>query len=240
MTEAPGEPLPRPLVLALVPARGGSKGVPRKNVRLLAGRPLLAYTALAAIGSGVCDRIVLSTEDEEIAAIGRDCGLEVPFLRPAELARDESPMLPVLQHALDRLSQEGWRPDIVLILQPTSPLRRAGHIRGVVDQLAETRADAVVTVLELPRHLSPDYVMRVEGGRLVPFLEEGVRVTRRQDARAAYVREGTVYACWRSTLERHGSIYGEDCRPFLMDACDSLSIDSLDDWAEAERRLGVS
>lgn len=230
----------RPQVLALVPARGGSKGVPRKNVRLLAGRPLLSYVASAALESGVCDRLVLSTDDEEIAAVGRECGLEVPFLRPAELARDESPMLPVLQHALERLSDQGWRPDIVIILQPTSPLRRAAHVRGVVEQLVESGADSVVTVLELPRHLSPDYVMRVDGGRLVPFLPEGARVTRRQDARAAYVREGTVYACWRTTIEQHGSIYGDDCRPFLMDPRESLSIDSMDDWAEAEQRLGAS
>jgi CMP-N-acetylneuraminic acid synthetase len=236
----PAPPVSRPSVLALVPARGGSKGVPRKNVRPLAGRPLLAYTAAAALGSGVCDRVVLSTEDEEIAEVGRACGLEVPFLRPGELATDESPMLPVLQHAVEWLRADGFLPDIVVILQPTSPLRRAEHVRDVVRTLIDTSADSVVTVLELPRHLSPDYVMRMDAGRLVPFLDEGARVTRRQDARAAYVREGTAYACWRATLERFGNLYGEDCRPFLMEPAHSLSIDSPEDWAEAERRLGAS
>ena len=224
-------------VFAIVPARGGSKGVPRKNIKLLAGRPLLAYTADAARASGVCDRIVLSTDDPEIAAVGRDCGLEVPRLRPANLATDTTPMLPVLQHMLDTLGEEGWQPDIVVLLQPTSPLRRASHIRQAVELLRTTEADSVVTVVEVPRHLSPDYVMRIDGDRLMPFLPEGARVTRRQDARPAYSREGTVYAFRRSTLERFGSIYGENCHPLLIDPRDSLSIDTPDDWAEAERRL---
>jgi CMP-N-acetylneuraminic acid synthetase len=95
----------------------------------------------------------------------------------------------------------------------------------------------VVTVVELPRHLSPDYVMRIEDGVLRPFLAEGARVMRRQDARPAYSRDGTVYACWRATLEKWGNIYGERCQPLILDAADSLSIDSPADWAEAERRL---
>jgi len=239
-TRATADASSPPLVLGIVPARGGSKGVPRKNVRMLGGRPLLAYTAAAAAGSGVCDRVVLSTDDPEIAAVGRACGLDVPFLRPVELATDESPMLPVLQHVLEMLARESWHPDIVLVLQPTSPLRQPDHIRRAVEQLRDTRADSVVTVVELPRHLSPDYVMRIADGRLRPFLADGAGVTRRQDARPAYVREGTVYACWRETIERFGNIYGNDCRPLLMDPHESLSIDSLDDWNEAERRLAAS
>ena len=103
--------------------------------------------------------------------------------------------------------------------------------------LRDTGADSVVTVVEVPRHLAPDYVMRIEGGRLKPFLPDGARVIRRQDARAAYSRDGTVYAFRRVTLEQTGSIYGEDCRPLLIDARDSLSIDSPEDWDEAERLL---
>lgn len=229
----------RSAVLALIPARGGSKGVPGKNRRPLAGKPLLAYTAEAARASGVCDRIVLSTDSPEIADVGRQWGIDVPFLRPAELAADDTPMLPVLTHALDTLAAGGWRPDVVVLLQPTSPLRRAEHIRSAVDLLVSSGADSVVTVVEVPRHLSPDYVMRIDEGRLQPFLPEGARVTRRQDARPAYSREGTVYACWRSTIERTGGIYGQDCRPLLVDPRDSLSIDTEEDWVEAERRFAA-
>ena len=224
-------------VLGIVPARGGSKGVPGKNTRLLAGRPLIEYTARAARDSNVIDRMILSTDSEDIAEAGRRAGLEVPFMRPAALAEDDTPMLPVVQHAVAALSSEGWAPEVVVLLQPTSPLRRPSHVRDAVTMLIETKADSVVTVVELPRHLSPDYVMRIEAGVLQPFLPDGARVTRRQDARPAYSRDGTVYVCWRATLDRFGSIYGERCQPLIVSAADSLSIDSLDDWAEAERRL---
>ncbi len=146
-------------------------------------------------------------------------------------------MLPVIQHAVETLASDGWTTDVVVLLQPTSPLRRPAHVRDAVTTLHQTNADSVVTVVELPRHLSPDYVMRIEDGVLRPFLAEGASVTRRQDARPAYSRDGTVYACWRTTLEKWGNIYGERCQPLILDAADSLSIDSPADWAEAERRL---
>ena len=225
------------LVLGLVPARGGSKGVPGKNVRPLAGHTLLEYTARAARESGVLDRVILSTDSLEIADAGRRAGLEVPFMRPASLAADDTPMVPVIQHALAEIAKHGWSPDIIVLLQPTSPLRRSDHIRDAVSLLRESNADSVVTVVEVPRHLSPDYVMRIDEGRLQPFLPDGARVTRRQDARPAYSRDGTVYAFRRATLEKFGGIYGEDCRPLLIDSRESLSIDTQDDWDEAERVL---
>jgi len=226
------------LALGIVPARAGSKGVPGKNIRPLAGRPLIDYTARAARESGVLDRVILSTDSEEIAEVGRRCGLEAPFIRPAHLAADDTPMLPVVRHAIDTLAADGWKADVIVLLQPTSPLRRAAHVRDVVDRLRSSKADSVVTVVEVPRHLSPDYVMRIESGLLTPFLPEGQRVTRRQDARPAFSRDGTAYAFWRATIERYGTIYGERCEPLVIDAADSLSIDSLEDWAAAERRLG--
>jgi CMP-N-acetylneuraminic acid synthetase len=204
---------------------------------MLAGRPLIDYTARAARESSVLDRIILSTDSNEIAEAGRRSGLEVPFMRPASLAEDDTPMLPVVRHAIDTLSAGGWTPDVIVLLQPTSPLRRPSHVRDAVTMLRDTKADSVVTVVELPRHLSPDYVMRIDDGVLRPFLPDGARLTRRQDARPAYSRDGTVYACWRATLDRWGTIYGERCQPLIVNAADSLSIDTPDDWAEAERRL---
>jgi CMP-N,N'-diacetyllegionaminic acid synthase len=218
-----------------VPARAGSKGIPGKNLRLLGGRSLIDYAARAARESGVVDRAVLSTESEDIAAEGRRTGLQVPFLRPGSLAQDDTPMKPVIEHALASLAESGFTPEIVLLLQPTSPLRTPAHLREAVRLLRESRADSVVTVVELPRHLSPDYVMRIDAGELKPFLAEGARVTRRQDARPAYVRDGTVYAFWVRTLVEQGSIYGEHCVPLLVDAADSITIDSQADWDAAER-----
>jgi CMP-N,N'-diacetyllegionaminic acid synthase len=227
------------LVLAIVPARGGSKGVPDKNLRTLAGRSLLDRTATAARRSGVIDRLILSTDSEAIADVGRAAGLEVPFMRPASLAQDDTPMLAVVRHTVDEMSRSGWDADLIVLLQPTSPLRRPDHIRDAVALLRSSGADSVVTVVEIPKHHSPDYVMRIDGDVLKPFLPEGARVTRRQDARAAYSRDGTVYAFRRSTLERFGSIYGENCRPLVIDPQDSLSIDSPADWSNAERLLAA-
>jgi CMP-N-acetylneuraminic acid synthetase len=225
------------MVLGIVPARGGSKGVPDKNVRPLAGRTLLEYTAAAARESRVFNRVILSTDSEAIAEAGRRAGLEVPFLRPAALAGDETPMLPVLLHALEALEADRWMADYVVLLQPTSPLRRASHIRDAVTMLRESGADSVVSVVALPQHLSPDYVMRIDAGLLRPFLPDGLRVARRQDARRAYAREGTVYAFRRTTLDRFGNIYGDECRPLVIDPGQSLSIDSPADWDAAERIL---
>jgi CMP-N,N'-diacetyllegionaminic acid synthase len=226
-------------VLGLVPARGGSKGVPNKHTRLLAGRSLLDYVAAAASAAGVIDRLVLTTDSEPIAAAGARAGLEVPFTRPADLARDESAMLPVVEHAIAWLEGSGWTPELIVLLQPTSPLRTPDHIRGAVERLRESRADSVVTVIELPRHLSPDYVMRIDEGRLVPFLPEGAGITRRQDARPAFARDGTVYAFWRRTLRQWGTIYGEVCSPLVVPGRESITIDTQEDWDEAERRIAA-
>jgi CMP-N-acetylneuraminic acid synthetase len=224
-------------VLAIVPARGGSKGVPGKNLRPLAGRLLIEYALDAARQSGVVDRTILSTDSPAIADAGRRIGMDVPFLRPAELSQDESPMLPVIQHALQELAARGWTPEIVVLLQPTSPLRRPQHVREAVELLRQGGVDSVVTVVEVPKHLSPDYLMRIEDGALRPFLPEGARVTRRQDARAAYSRDGTVYAFRRETLDRFGSIYGANCRPLVIPGSESLSIDTPGDWDRAEHLL---
>ncbi len=225
------------LVLALIPARGGSKGLPGKNLMALAGQSLVARAARVARESGVVDRVIVSTDSPEIAEEGRRAGIEVPFVRPPALAADDTPMLPVVQHAITALEAEGWVPGIIVLLQPTSPLRRPAQVRDAVALLRDTRADSVVSVVELPRHMSPDYVMRIADGELRPFLPEGERVTRRQDARAAYVRDGTVYAFWLTTLVRHGSIYGSRCLPLIVPADESITIDTPGDWAAAERLL---
>ena len=224
-------------VLALVPARGGSKGIPGKNVRPLAGHTLLYYAAQAAAASGVVDRTVLSTDSAQVADEGRRAGLEVPFMRPGALGQDDTPMLPVIEHAVKELSDSGWEPEIVVLLQPTSPLRTGVHVRDAVQALRQTGADSVVTVVELPRHLSPDYVMKIDDGRLVPFLAEGSRITRRQDTRPAFVRDGTAYVFWTKTLRKTRSIYGEHCHPLVVPPNDSITIDTPGDWDAAERRL---
>jgi CMP-N-acetylneuraminic acid synthetase len=224
-------------ILGIVPARGGSKGLPDKNLKLLAGRSLVAHAADTARQAGIFDRLILSTDSNEIAAEGRRSGLEVPFMRPSHLATDDAPMFSVICHAITALKSTGWNPDIVVLLQPTSPLRQPDHLRTAVDLLQTTEADAVVSVVEVPRHLSPDYLMRVENESLVPFLHEGEKVIRRQDTRLAYVRDGTVYAFWRKTIQRYSSIYGTHCHAYIIPASASVTIDTESDWTQAERML---
>ncbi len=213
--------------LAVIPARGGSKGVPGKNVRPVAGRPLLAYTADAVRAATRLTRTVVSTDDDTIAAVAAGLGLDVPFRRPADLASDDAPMLPVLQHALAAL--EGDEPyDAVVLLQPTSPLRRGEHIDAAVAHLADSGADSVVSVVEVPHQYSPVSVLRLDAGRLRPW-QEGATVTRRQDKPRLFARNGPAVLAVRAAVLRAGSLYGHDCRPLVMTMRESYDIDTPDD-----------
>jgi N-acylneuraminate cytidylyltransferase len=225
-------------VLGLIPARAGSKGVPGKNERPLAGRGLVERARDAARDSAVIDRIVLSTDSETIAAAGRSLGLDVPFLRPPELADDRAPMLAVVEHALAELAREGYEPDAVALLQPTSPLRSGARIAEAVALLEETpRATAVVTVAPIPSHFAPHYAMRIEGGLLRPFLAEGAAVTRRQDVPAAYYRDGTLYLTRTATVVGDHDLYGAHCLPLVLRPDEVLTIDTPEDWRRAEQLL---
>lgn len=225
-------------LLAIVPARGGSKGVPRKNIRLLAGRPLLAWTIDAAHRSGVVDRVVVSTDDAEIAEVARAEGAEVPFMRPAALARDDTPTLPVLQDVVRRLADsEGYRPDAVLTLQPTAPLRRPAHIAEALALFAaDPRADSLVSCIRVPHIFTPRSVMRLNAaGYLEPYLV-GDQVTRRQDKEVVFARNGAAVYITR-TPRLADFVFGGNLICYPMDEADSLDIDTADDFAEAERRL---
>jgi CMP-N-acetylneuraminic acid synthetase len=213
--------------LGVIPARGGSKTLPRKNLLPVAGAPLIHYTFCAARKSQRLTRIVLSTDDAEIAALARQAGLEVPFMRPAELAEDDTAMLPVIQHAVRALEGEGYRPDVVVILQPTSPLRREEHIDAAIDLLLSTGADSVISVVEVPHQFNPISVMRIEGDRLVPFVPgEGTRVLRRHEKPRVYARNGAaVYAVRYSVLMSEGSLFGDNCRPLVMEREESIDVD---------------
>jgi CMP-N-acetylneuraminic acid synthetase len=225
-------------VVGLVPARGGSKGVPRKNVRLLGGRPLLAYTAEAARKARRLSRVVLSTEDPEIAEIGRRFGLEVPFLRPVDLARDETPMLPVVQHALRWLEDQGEQFDAVCLLQPTSPLRQPEDIDGCLERLEATQADSVITVLAVPAEHNPHWVYFLgEDGCIRLATGEAAPISRRQDLPLAFHREGSVYVVRRDVVLIQNSLYGASIVGYEIDAGRSVNLDSLEDWARAERLL---
>ena len=230
-------------VLGVITARGGSKGLPGKNLKLLAGKPLIAYTIEAARDSGALDRLILSTEAPDIAAAGRALGCDVPFMRPADLARDDTPHLPVLQHAVRWLDEhQQYRPDAVMILQPTSPLRRAPHVAESIALLDRSDADSVVSVSEVPAHYNPMRTLRVDERGLASLFVSGQpvrhRINRRQDMPAAWTMNGALYLFRTPLLFRpEPSLYGDRTAAYVMSHADGLSIDSIDDWSEAERIL---
>jgi CMP-N-acetylneuraminic acid synthetase len=221
-------------VLGIIAARGGSKGMPNKNLRLLAGRPLLAYTAGAAQASRRLSRVIVSTDDPAIADAAQALGLDVPFMRPAGLAADDTPMLPVLQHGLAELARAGFAADAVVLLQPTSPLRRAEHIDAAIDLLESSGADSVVSVTEVPHQFNPVSVLRLDDeARLTPYLA-GPLVTRRQDKPRLFARNGPAVLAVRAAVVAGGSLYGNDCRALVMSARESVDIDTVDDLEMVE------
>jgi CMP-N-acetylneuraminic acid synthetase len=225
-------------VLGLIPARGGSKGIPRKNIKLLCGKPLIQYTAEAALSARLLTRVILTTEDEEIAAVGRTCGLEVPFLRPADLARDDTPTLPVVQHAVRCMEAQGDRYDAVCLLQPTNPLRRAEDINGCVELLDTTDADAVITVLAVPAEHNPHWVyFRDQQNYLQVSTGEVTPISRRQDLPDAFHREGSVYVTRRDVVMKENSLYGSRILGYELQPEGSVNIDGAGDWERAERLL---
>jgi CMP-N,N'-diacetyllegionaminic acid synthase len=220
-------------VVGIVTARGGSKGVPGKNIRALGGKPLLAWTADAARAAKRLARTILSTDDPAIAEVGRACGLDVPFMRPAALATDAAPTLPVLQHALAELEAAGEHCDAICLLQPTNPFRTAALIDACIDRLEASGADCVISVLTVPADYNPHWVyFASDGGELRPAMG-GEPITRRQALPPAFHREGSVYVTRRDVLAA-GSIYGKRVVGVEVDAADHVNIDTLDDWARAE------
>jgi len=225
-------------VLGVVPARGGSKGIPDKNLARVGGRPLLAYTADAVRGSTRLTRTIVSTDDERIAACARSLGFEVPFMRPTSLAGDDVPMLPVLRHAVASLETDGFTADIVVLLQPTSPFRRGEHIDAAVTWLERAGGDSVVSVVEVPHQFNPTSVMRIDDGLLKPFLE-GPTATRRQDKPRVYARNGPAVLAVKAHVLSEGSLYGAQTWPLVMTLEDSIDIDTEWDLRLVESVLSM-
>jgi CMP-N-acetylneuraminic acid synthetase len=223
-------------LLAIIPARGGSKGIPRKNIRPLCGRPLIAWSIDAALGSRAVDRTIVSTDDDEIAGISRGLGAEVR-MRPAALAQDDTPTRAVLAHVVAELSSNSYAPDAVLTLQPTSPLRTARHIDEAAALFAsDPTADSLVSCIEVPHVFHPMSVMRRNAdGYLEPFLPVP-QPHRRQDKEAVFARNGAAIYITR-TPRLSDYVFGGRLVPYPMDADSSIDIDTLDDLRAAERLL---
>ena len=229
-------------VLALIPARGGSKSIPHKNIRLFYGHPLIAYSIKAGLVAATVTRVIVSTDNEEISAVARSYGAETPFVRPDEFSQDNTPDLPVFIHALDWLAdEEGYQPDIVVQLRPTSPLRKVSHIDQAVYQLlARPEADAVRTVC-IPFQ-NPFKMWQISPeGYLKPLIKdlqfpESYNLPRQQ-LPDVYWQTGYVDAAWSDTIRNKNSMTGERILPLTIEPEEWIDIDSHNDWQRAERLI---
>ena len=219
--------------LAIIPARGGSKGLPRKNIRDIGGKPLIAWTIEAAKASKYLDRVVVSTEDDEIAAVAKKYGGEVPFMRPASLAADDSPGIEATLHAMDHLPPY----DFVVTLQPTSPLRTAADIDGAIGLCLDNGADSCVSVTE-PEH-SPYWMYRLDGQNfMIPLLTiPAEQYYRRQSLPKTYRLNGAVYVTAAGSIRQKQAAVGDKTLAYIMPQDRSVDIDSELDLAMAELLL---
>jgi CMP-N-acetylneuraminic acid synthetase len=215
-------------VLAVIPARGGSKGLPGKNLRLLAGRTLLEHAVRFAQACDCVGRIVVSTDSEEIAAAARAAGADVPFIRPAELAGDETPMWPVLVHALDQVDALGEEWEFLLLCDPTAPARSPADVAAALERLrADPDADGIVSVAQPGFNVVWQSVVE-EDGYMVHLVRAGAYLTRRQDAQLVYYVDGSFYL-WRTAFVRGGHDSWFDGRTLMLVVDSSGSIDTVED-----------
>jgi CMP-N,N'-diacetyllegionaminic acid synthase len=217
-------------ILAIVPARGGSKGVPRKNIRLLAGKPLIAWTIDEAKKSRYIDRLILSSEDDEIIEVAREFGCEIPFKRPDELAQDDTPGIESVIHAINTLEEKY---DFVVLLQPTSPLRTVEDIDGCIHHCIITESPACVSLTEAQQ--SPYWMYHLDDDmKLKPFMQNGEKINRRQNLPKVYALNGAVYVAESEFINKNRSFLTEETVGYIMSEENSLDIDTEFDFAYCE------
>jgi len=226
------------IILGLIPARGGSKGVPGKNIRLVGKKPLIVHAVECGISCPSIDRLVVSTDSKTIAEIAESAGAEVPFLRPQELAKDSTPMLPVLKHAIEMIEQiSGGIVDLLVLLDPTGPLRTVGDVEAAIQLIREHGCDAVIS--GHPAHRNPYFNMVMQEGNYVSLvLEADSAIGRRQDAPKVYDLNTVVWVYTRSAVMKIGERIPRRTRLYLVPAERSVDLDSERDFEYLEMLMG--
>lgn len=228
-------------ILALIPARSGSKGLPHKNIALLGNRPLVDWTIRASLDAGCFERVVVSTDDEYIASIAHKCGAVVPFLRPAEFSCDTAPAHPVIRHALQFFLEKGEAFDAVAYLQPTSPFRTAAQLRLAYNHYIERKADTLVSITRVPHNMISGSIMRPVDESQSLWLESPHGQTmRRQEKELIYARNGPaiLFVSTYDVIER-SRLYGDRVLGFEMDRLSSIDIDDALDLDIAEHLVSL-
>lgn len=221
--------------IAVIPARGGSKKIPKKNIRLLLGRPLIAWTIETALACPIIERVLVSTDSVEIGEIASRYGAEVPFLRPSQLSQDDTPDLPVYQHAISwLLENDDFSPDIAVWLRPTTPLRTVEDIEAAAQIIISTGADCVRSVTKVDHH--PFWMKNLQGDRLTPFIvgKDEHSYYQRQLLPPAYRLNGAVDITRCQGVMQTDILYGSDMRGYVMPIERSIDIDTELDLAVAE------
>lgn len=221
-------------ILAVVTARGGSKGLPGKNVRDFCGKPLVAWAVEAALSAKLVDHVVVSTDDQEIADAAKMAGGDVPFMRPAELANDTASSIDVVLHAIDWLAERGQTFNIVVMVEPTSPLRMGTDIDAALRQMIDGKAPAIAGICEA-ECTHPAFMFRLEeNSRMVSYTGQQPNSLRRQDLDATYYLEGSVYASLIPVLREKRGYYHADTIGFVVPKWMAVEIDDIDDFIMAE------
>lgn len=223
----------KPVYIGIIPARGGSRRLPGKNIALLNKKPLIAYTIEAAQQANSLSRTLVSTDDPEIGDVARLYSAEVPFLRPAAIAADDSSMLAVIEHTLHHLEPSEDLIDAVVLLQPTSPFRTGRHIDEALELFERTGADTVTSVRIAHEHPYYSWTQKCGEESIVPFFTLKEQLLSRQDLPPAFVENGAIYVIRRSLLVQE-TLYGARVVPYMMDNRCSLDIDTLEDFQYAE------
>ena len=222
-------------ILAIIPARCGSKGIRRKNLQKLSGKPLIVHTIIAAKKTKSINKIIVSTDDKEIEKISKNNGAEVPFLRPKQISKDTSSTIEVIKHALKFLQEnQSYVPDIIILLQPTSPLRTSQLITKTINTLKKSKATSVITVSKITKHPYASYWLKNDF--LKPFEKNSPKYSRRQEFPDLFFPTGAVYTFWYDTLKKFNSLYGPKIKPIVVHDED-IDIDNLRDLFFAEMML---
>ena len=225
-------------ILGLIPARGGSKSIPKKNIKILKGKPLIQYTVEAANDSKKLTRLILSSDDEAIIKVAKQLKVDVPFVRPKHLAEDSSPTLGVIQHALKFYEEQHIHLDAVCLLQVTSPFKTGAFIDKAIDKFIESGCDALVSVQKVPDEYNPHWTFKeTMDGHLELVTGEESIISRRQDLPKVYHRDGLIYITKTNVLLEQNSLYGSKLAYIKSPFNHTINIDTMDDWKQAEAFL---
>lgn len=231
---------PETNILAIIPARGGSKDIPGKNIKLLGGKPLMQYTVEAARESRLLSRVILSSEDTAIIEVAKALEVEVPFVRPAHLATDRSGSLEVVQHALEYFKERGVFFDAVCLLQPTTPFREPGSIDTAIAQFLSKDYDSLISVRKVPDEFNPHWVFEPDkNGSLKVATGEKEIINRRQDLPSAYFRDGSIYLTKTNVILKQNSLYGNKIGYVVSEGEKYVNVDTTKDWERAETLINM-